>query len=184
MFPNPIREQYLYGTKVDFSKDDRPLGIKMLTFPWRDFVINKVKPPLDKAIRTSKRLIELAPQVIETAKLIRKLSSGKYINPNAKLFAKYKERFLSYEDNPSRIGLFESAYDIIKAEIEHDNYYGDRLQCQLEWIIEDILNGEWKPREKNKPAGYWKETKPYGGENTIISKIIKHKEEIKKVIGI
>jgi len=46
------------------------------------------------------------------------------------------------------------------------------------------LDGKLKPRPLGKPAPrYWDETSPYGGEHSIIHKLLMHREEIKDIIG-
>jgi hypothetical protein len=188
MFQNKIKEDLLAGkNKIDFKDDNRPLGDRMLTFPHRAYVIFKMKAPLREVIESSKKFYQLTNALIKYTSMLRmrfgRLEEVKLFQPNARLFREYKERFFEYENNPSRLALFKAAFDIFISEIEHDNYYSDRLQVLIEWLIQDIFDGKWKPRENMKPnSDYWNEEPPYGGENTIIYKMIKHGKKIKKIL--
>lgn len=188
MFQNKIKEAFLAGkTRIDFSDDNRPLGDRMLTFPHRNYVILKMKRPFREVIEASKKFYQLTNALIRYSTMLRKRFGRTedviLFQPNARTFLKYKKKFLEYEDNPARIALFKAAFDIFISEVEHDHYYEDRFEVILEWLIQDILDGKWKPREKMKPnPDYWHEPEPYGGEHTIIYKMMKHSKEIKRIL--
>ncbi len=174
MIPNTIQEKLLRGdTTIDMT-DSRPLTDRMLTFPLRRYVERKIKAPLRLAIIKAASLMTWKFGAIETAKIRQ---------PNAHCLIKHKEKFLRYECmNESGNALFEAAFNILITEVEHDIYYRDRFNVELEWIIEDILSGKWIPSEEGYPHQYWKEPAPYGGKYSIISKLQKHREEILKII--
>lgn len=186
---NKILQSYLRGdTKIDLSQpDDRPLSERMLTFPWRDYVINRVKAPLRRRIIKAKRLFEIVSSIIEASNKIRSkfgsITNTQVVNQNTHCLIEHKEKFISFESNPDRINLLEAAYDILIAENAHDYYYSDRFQVELEFIIQDILAGKWQPRLEGRPDQYWNETKPYGGKYSIVYKLQKHREEILKIIN-
>ena len=172
---------------VDINPQELPLANCMLSFPWREMVIRKVKAPLQKALLNSKRLIEILPALISSTELIRKtfgvITKDRAFQQHVHCLIEHKERFLSYENNPGRAPLFGAAYDVITAEVEHDNYYRERLNVEVEFIIEDILAGKWEARLEGTPGKqYWNEPAPYGGKYSIISKLQKHREEILKLI--
>lgn len=172
---------------IDIDPKELPLANCMINFMWVSFVVNKVKAPLQKAILNSKRLIDVIPTVISSASLLKgkfgEITKDKAFQQNAHCLIDHKARFLSYENNPGRASLFSAAYDVTVAEVEHDNYYRERLNVEVEWIIEDILAGKWIGRVEGTPAKkYWNEPAPYGGKYSIISKLQKHREEILKLI--
>lgn len=68
-------------------------------------------------------------------------------------------------------------------ESEHDTYYRDRIQFLLEEVILAILDGRWTPRGENRPSMCWLEPRPYGGEHSIVAKIIKHREKILEILN-
>lgn len=190
MFPNPMRDEFLQGkTSIDLSQpDDRLLSTKMLTFPWRSYVINKVKHPLQRAIEGAVRLAQVAPALLQAVSLMRSkfgsIDKARTIHPNTACLKDYKARFMAYENNPARVKLFEAAWDILIAEVEHDVYYSERLNVLVEWIIRDILNDQWLERVNGQPdRRYWKEPGEYGGKYSIIHKLKKHRHEILKIIG-
>ena len=117
----------------------------------RDFVINRVKAPLEKAIILAASLIP-EPRIENT-----------YL-PNTHRLMAYRDTFLKYETNQSKRKLFEASWKILIFEIEHDPYYRDRFN----WLIEMIANDpEWKPRSCDHPNGFWAEPAPYGGGTLI-----------------
>ena len=76
----------------------------------------------------------------------------------------------------------EAGYDIVIAEVEHDKHYRERFDVEIEWIVEDILAGKWEPRYEGCPSKDWNEPAPYGGKYSMVYKLIKHREEILKII--
>ena len=84
---------------------------------------------------------------------------------------------------PARPDLFDAIFRIVPSETEHDGFYLDRIQVMLEMVIQKVLDGEWPARNIDRPwPKYWAEPRPYGGEHSIIYKLAKHGEEIKKIL--
>jgi len=189
MIPNDVLNKFRDGdTHIILKHDDRmPLSEKMLVFPFRDYVINKVKKPLQYAIESSKRIYQLMPAIIQAASQIRLKFGISKQNTNARnthLLIDHKERFLSYELNKGRVPLLAAVYDLTIAENEHDLYYSPRMDVEIEFIIMDILLGKWQPRPEGYPNQYWKEPAPFGGKYSIVYKLQQHREEILKLIGV
>ena len=179
MYTNPIKDALTNGkSTIDLSQpDNRPLSAKMLTFPWRSYVINRVKLPLQNAIENARRLVELAPALLKAAGQMKAkfgaIEDARIIQKNAVCLREHKARFMSYENNPGRAPLFSAAFDILISEAEHDVYYADRLGAELEWIIKDILADKWQERTNGQPdRRWWKEPGEYGGKYSIINKFI------------
>ncbi len=173
---------------IDIDPQNLPITDCMRNFMWLNFVIKKVKAPLEMAIRNSKRIVGIIPAVINSAVLLRgkfgEITKGKTFQPTAHCLIEHKERFLSYENNPDRAPLFSAVYDVAAAEVEHDNYYRERYIVEIEWTLEDILSGKWIGRVEGTPAKkYWNEPAPYGGKYSIVYKLQKHREEILKLIA-
>lgn len=138
--------------------------------PLRQYFVNMVKAPLLKAI------ISLAEKYPEPTK---ENTDSVVAHALIDCFASFKEH------NKVRPALFHAVSKVIPDEVEHDSVYSDLFQVFLEYIIESILAGTWQPRPLGKPAPrYWSETPPYGGENSIIYKLLQHKDEIKKILEI
>ena len=173
---------------IDFKPETNvPIAHRMLTFPWRGFVIQKVKAPLQRAIKNSNTLLQLAPVLLRSVKRLKDIfgeaTKQNAIRPVALCLIEHKARFLSYENNPGRASLFGATYEIGITEVASDLYYEDRLNAEIEWIIEDILDGKWEPRCEGQPHQFWNEPAPYGGKYSIVFKLQKHREEILKIIG-
>ena len=163
-----------------------PIAHRMLNFPWRNYVIKKIKAPLEKAIKDAKRITEMAPALVNAAALLHgkfgAITKENTLYPNTHCLIEHKARFLSYETNRGKAPMLAAAFDIAAAENEHDNYYQTRLNVEIEFIIEDILAGKWEPRPLGQPHQYWNEPSPYGGKHSIIYKLREHREEILKII--
>jgi len=145
---------------------------RLLKQPFRDYVIKVVKAPLQKAIEHAASL--LGHLDIENCELL---------EPSAMCLKEHKDRFFSHENNPARKALFSTIYDIAIAEMEHGNYYRDRMGAEIEWIIQDILDGKWRERTNGHPSKpTWNEQEPYGGKYSIVSRLHRHREEILKII--
>ncbi len=136
--------------------------------PLRQYFISAVKAPLVKAI-------------ISLANKYPKPTSDNLDTANAQVLRDAFGKF--HKHNKVKPDMFLAVERIAVGEVEHDPVYGDFLQIFLEFIIEAILAGKWKPRRLGKPAPrYWSETPPYGGENSIIYKLMQHKDEIKSIL--
>ena len=168
--------------------DTRPLTVRMLTFPYRDYVINNLKLPLQRAIESATNLAQMAQAVLDAAvKLVMKfgaMEDAKILEPTTQCFLEHKAKLLSYLNIPYRKKLISAIYDIIISENEHDAIYRDMLGAEVEWIIEDVLAGKWRERTNGHPdPRYWNEPEHHGGKYSIINKLQRHREEILKIIG-
>lgn len=117
----------------------------------RQYVVEKIKAPLRKA------MVTLAKRYPEP-------TLENLVHPNSFILLALSEKFLEYEDNPSRIDMFRAIWRMFIAEYEHDSYYRHRI----DWLVEEIANSDWKPRPLNHPDHCWKEPQPCGGGESII----------------
>jgi hypothetical protein len=137
------------------------------------FVIDDVKAPLQKAIQFAAKLL---------ARKCGPISKETTCSPVVHAFLDIMKEFEELENNPDRIELFTSVLTIFMAEIEHDPYYRFRFDWLLEKMFEKILAGEWESRPLNTPISHWKEQPPFGGKDSIVYRIMQHKDEILKLI--
>ena len=112
----------------------------------REYVIKKVKAPLHKV------LILVGGRLPEPTK-------ENTLHPNTHILLDIKDKFFEYEDNPNRKALLEAGWKYFIAEYEHDPYY----RYRFDWLIEQIIESDWKPRAIGCPIVCWKEPQPYGG---------------------
>jgi len=127
----------------------RPLSHVMLRGLMRDFVIDKVKKPLRKAIITLANRYPLPTR-------------ENCLNQNSHILLDKRDEFLSYEGNSSPSKLFAALFRIFIAEYEHDPYYRSRINWLIEELVEETLDGKWLPRGKDRPINHWDEPKPFG----------------------
>ena len=157
-------------TSIDLNKkqDRLPLSSWMLTFPFRDYVINKIKAPLMKV------LIMVAGRLPEVTK-----ENTTYDGTH--VLMDIFDKFFTYTN--TREQMFRAAFKIFLAEIEHDIFYRDALQIFIEEIIKKILAGKWPARRDEEPMPYyWSNKTPKGGKYSIIS-ILQNKKEMENLLG-
>lgn len=111
----------------------------MLTGSMRQYVIDKVKKPLKKAITA---LVKRYPEP----------TRENCLHPNTHRLFDIRDKFFEYEDNPGRKTLFEAAFKILIAEYEHDPYY----RWRFDWMLEEMWKSGWEPRPM-RPMSHWKE---------------------------
>ena len=106
-------------------------------------------------------------------------------NKNTLAFLDIVDKFNAYHKNSMRQPLFDHFYHLAFATTAHDKYYGSLLDWWIEEIIKAILDGKIEPRPEGwlKPQ-WWKEPSPYGGKYTIIYKMLEHRDELKKLLGV
>ena len=121
----------------------------------RDYVVDKIKTPLMKAICTLARRYPIPTQE-NTA------------HPNTRTLLEIMEAFLKYEDNPGRKPMFEALWRMLVCEYEHDSYYRSRI----DFVIEKLKRYSWTPRPLEHPYHCWNEPKPFGGGNYCEGKYI------------
>lgn len=154
----------------------------------RRYYIDKVKTPLARGIIgiINQGWIARIRTVFEIIKLIRKYpeptkENTKYLNTHTTL--DLVDEFFRLYTNKSRVLLFKAFYRLMSGTFEHDGHYSSIREWWIEKIIIAILNGKWNPRPSNWPLDkWWNEPAPYGGEHTIIARMIKHREEIMDIL--
>jgi len=119
----------------------------------RQYVVEKIKAPLLKAICVL-GLRYPEPTIENTS------------HPNTKILMEVRDKFLEYEQNKARRGMFEALWRMLICEYEHDSYYRHRI----DWVVEQIVNraSEWQPRPLLHPMHFWEEPRPFGGGHSII----------------
>ncbi len=162
------------ATSVSFGKDpDETFSHKMLTFPLRQYVIDKCKAPIHELLlKFARRWPEPTRQNCH--------------HPNTLVWFDIWDKFLAMEDNPCRTDLFwalrrifllaledalgwasyilglkkpclRAIKKIFNAEYEHDHsYYGVRIDVILEMWLDEVLKGNYKPRSLDYPNQCWK----------------------------
>ncbi len=128
-------------------KHQRPLSFIMLHAPFREYIINKVKAPLMKAL-------------IMAAKQLPKATKDNTYYHNTHVLMDIFDRFFEHFYNPNRLPMMKAARDILLAEIEHDIHYAWILNWFAEQVTEEIKKGNWQLNDKGFPqTGCWKENK-------------------------
>lgn len=113
----------------------------------RQFVIDVVKAPLMKAI-------------ILAASLIPEPTKENTRFHNSHVLIDAFDKLLEYEDNDSRIDFWRAIKKLSVFENDHDHsYYGNRA----EFLVEYLVNHDYKPRSVGNPEQFWKEPPPFGG---------------------
>jgi hypothetical protein len=110
----------------------------------RQYIIDKVKAPIVKALITLANRIQVEPTKLNT------------VHPNTHVLIDVWDKFLEMEDNGGRKAMFKAIRKIWIAEHEHDPYYRDRMNVIFEMLIEAVLEGRWKPRPLDHPSYCWK----------------------------
>jgi hypothetical protein len=149
-----MAEQFFQGkSSITLKKElgKLPLSHWMLYFPFRDYVINKVKAPLQRAIEGAKTFKEIIPTLIESARKLPKFNRDNLDHPNAKLISDILDKVVEYHNNPSRNELIRQACKLIKAEYAHDDYYAFFLDYVAVEIAIEILTGNYKPKNHKHP---------------------------------
>ena len=137
---------------IIFGNDPEQLLVnQMLTFPLRQFVIDKIKAPImNKLIHLAKLYPESTPKNCK--------------HPNSHVWLRIWNKFLAMEGRPSvitniftqgRWALYNAIRRAFIAEHEHDDYHRDRMQVIFELWLEEVLAGNWKPRSFDHPRENW-----------------------------
>jgi hypothetical protein len=169
----------------------------------RNYFINQVKAPLmDALIKFPGSRWWRKPFILfDIVKIIRLYPEVTRTNTTDKITLAcldIVERFNSYHKNWMRQLLFKQVYKLFLPEIAHDLYYNSIFNWWVEEIIKKILIGEWKERPEGWPPrgdktflknpdkypgeSWWDEPTPYGGKHSIVYKMLKHREEILKIL--
>ncbi len=137
-------------------------------------VITQIKAPLQKAILSA---------AFAFSERFGKITKANTVSVTTHSLIDIRNKFLSFESNKGREPLFQAAFTLLTAEVEHDPYYRYRFDWLIEEVLKKLLEGEWETRPVNAMGGEcWLEPEPYGGENSIVSKLIAHKDEIKAIL--
>lgn len=122
---------------------------QMLRGKTRQYIIDKVKKPLQKAITVlSLRFPEPTRENI--------------LYPNSHLLLDARDKFFEYECNKGKKALFQAIWKIFIDEYEHDPYYRYRIDWIIEEMVEAVISGKWKPRPTGRPSPFWTEPDPHG----------------------
>ena len=117
-----------------------PTLIKQMLFYQRQFIVEKVKAPLYKAITT------LAMRYPEPTK-------ENTVFPNTRIRLEVRDEFFKHFNNDGRKPLLEAAFRILICECEHDGAY----EFIHDWYITELLKRGWKPTKRGFPMWrYWK----------------------------
>jgi len=129
----------------------------------RQYFIDKVKAPIIKA------LVTLAGRYPEPT-----LENVTY--PNDKVWIRVWDKFFWLENNPGRLSLFQAIRKVMIGEPAHDPYYRDRMQVILEFWLDEVLEGNWKPRSLDHPTECWKNPNVRGKGYEFLKERYYHKE--------
>lgn len=117
-----------------------------LLTPMRQFVIDKVKAPLRKAIEEAKTLSDIAEELFSAIKKIPLITKRNTCFINTHILIDKKEMFLKYHYNPNRGKLCEAAFNMFIFEYEHDGYCAFLADWLLIEFAMEMAKGNWKPR--------------------------------------
>ena len=112
----------------------------------RQYVIESIKNPLHAAI------ILYGMKYLEPTRENCK-------NPNSHILLDAQDKLFEYYTNKRNFALFRAVFRILIGEYEHDNHY----QWILDWMLEFLVNSDWRPRPCGHPSKSWIEPEPYGG---------------------
>ena len=121
----------------------------------RQYVIDEIKAPLQKAIEGAKTLFDISKELLSSVKKIPLITKKNTCFINTHILLDKRDLFLKYHYNPNRGKLIESAINMDIFEYEHDSYYA---WIQDWWLIElamDLAKGDWKPRFTKFPGTTW-----------------------------
>jgi len=128
----------------------------ILTGFMRQYVIDKVKKPLKKAIVELGRggswlgMFIALIQIIRIAKRYPKPTRENCLHSNTHRLFDIRDKFFEYNDGQKP--LWEAAFKLLIAEYEHDPHY----QSRFDWMLEEIAKSGWEPR-LTRPMSHWKE---------------------------
>lgn len=113
----------------------------------RQYVIDKIKAPMVKAVVILGRRYPYPTKENTT-------------HPNTHRLLEIRDEFFKHETGTNRKDFFEALWRVFIDEYEHDAYYRDRI----DWIREQIMKAEWKPRPLMHPEYMWNEPeRPHSG---------------------
>ena len=169
---------------VSYFKNLNPVlyPFYVLTGKMRQYIIKKVKKPLEKAITSGKTFSQVMKTLAIIVKRIPAITPQNRMCKKTALVERMERRFTEY--NRGRPDMFEAAFKLFKFEIEHDGFYQGVYDFWMEQQILMVLTGEWPSRFENIPfPDLWDEPRPYGGKYTIVSAIQRNREKIIELLG-
>ena len=203
MVYNPMQKAFRDGeTTIDLSdylkppeKGKPPIMLYkiVLGFPLRNYFIEKVKAPLQRAIesmadqhiklRKGGVAIDATPlaKVIKMATaMMPEATKENSASTNAEVIIDVIDNFFKYTN--IKKAMFEESFKVLKFELAHDKFYDEAFQILIEEIIKKILAGEWKVREETPHSLFWNNFTPKGGKYSIIS-ILQNKKSMENLLG-
>jgi len=170
---------------VDHAIKMGKLGYDMLV-RCREFVVKDIKAPLQKAIESSKRIINAAPAFIEAAKKFKSMFGGvdktNSLSKNVQSISETRDWFMSYPNMNGRRELLDSVFTLFGGELEHDPDYRYAFDIIFEKILEKMLEGKWEANDGVPNSVNWPKPPPYIKEESITFLLIKHRKEVLKII--
>ncbi len=130
----------------------------LLTFPLRQYVIEKIKAPLQRAIEMAKSFEDVIQTLKESMSRCPEPTKENCHHPNTLVWMRILDKFLEMEaDNSQRKTMFRAMSKLFLVEHEHDHsYYGVRIDVILEMWLDEVLKGNYKPRSRDYPNQCWK----------------------------
>lgn len=148
----------------------------------RNYFIDKVKEPFLKAMvectRPSKynkvkSYIYMLWSIWNIVRTIRKYPEPTKENCNnssAHALMDIWDEFFELEENQGRDALFRAIRRVSVSEVEHDNYYSQRITWFILRLVSKYMSGDWAPLEPWAPMVCWNDPK-------VINAMIQAREE-------
>ena len=122
---------------------------RSLTGKGREFVINLVKAPIEKALVTSVKLF------IKAFGRVTKENSRLH---NTHVLLDLRDEFFQHYTNRSRLELLDCAWELLIFENEHDSHYEWLFNWLTKRIAEERAKEDWIEPEKQFPQeGCWRD---------------------------
>jgi len=148
MIPDSPLKKILEGkSTILLEREGRALSHQMLTFPLRDYVIYKVKLPLQKAIQSASCLAQLTPALLKAASQIHSRVGDitkKNTHSDTHQLIEIWEEIQKEGTIQGREELLNSAMAILQAEVAHDKAYRDLFIRMLVKMVERVNDGRWR----------------------------------------
>jgi hypothetical protein len=152
--PNETKENFLHGkTSITLKKElgRLPLANWMLYFPFRDYVIYKIKDPLRKALEAGKSFLEVMAVLKDSVLKLPKFGKENLTHPSAVLLKETLDYINEHHKNPGREEMVKHAGTLAEAEYAHDDYYAWFLDYIFVKMIVEYIKGNYKPKNLKFP---------------------------------
>ena len=143
-FESEIIREFRDG-KTTINLSDKKLSDWMLFGPMRNYVIQKVKRPLQIAIEAGKTVNDIKDVLIQSARRLPPITKKNTDWPNTHILQDKFDYILEHHDNMGRQSLLSSVCKIIKAEYEHDQYYSFFIDLMVYELALELAKGNYKP---------------------------------------